>query len=162
MYCTSGGEMWECVFWEYVLCSPSPSLWSSKRCRAPAYTLFRGDSSGPQQVGSQITGYGECTKNTGRRGGSLSLHHSRTQQRQNLWRLPPTEGGGVTGAKYACTLMLGRWVCRGKRTHVIRHEDHTSAQTQVLNLHSCGFVHPASYLKQFKFITWNHNLTQKS
>lgn len=42
--------------------------------------------------------------------GCLSLHHSRMQQRQNLWRLPPTEGGGVTGAKYACTLMLGRWV----------------------------------------------------
>lgn len=95
--------------------------------------------------------------------GSLSLHHSRTQQRQNLWRLPPTEGGGVTGAKYACTLMLGRWVCRSKQTTCDKAwGSYKSLKTGGEFTHSCDFVHPASYLKQFKLITWNRNLIQKS
>lgn len=94
---------------------------------------------------------------------SLSLHHSRTQQRQNLWRLPPTEGGGVTGAKYACTLMLGRWVCGRKQTTCdTAWKSYKCSKTAVEFTHSCDFVHPESYLKQFKLITWNHNLTQKS
>lgn len=93
-----------------VLCLP---LWSSKRYETPACNLCQEDLWGPQQVESQIT---ESVQRRSGWRGSLSLHHSRTQQRQNLWRLPPTEGGGVTGAKYACTLMLGRWVCRRKQT----------------------------------------------
>jgi len=36
------------------------------------------------------------------------------QQRQKRRRPPPTDGGGVTGAKYACTLTLGKYVCKTK------------------------------------------------
>lgn len=84
----------------------SPSLCSSK---GGGHTSMLEGTAGQ---GVKWRGCGERVRGTGGRKGRglLSLHHSRTQQRQNLWRLPPTEGGGVTGAKYACTLMLGRWV----------------------------------------------------
>ena len=35
--------------------------------------------------------------------------HRMTQHLQYRLVVPPTEGGGVTGAKYACTRMLGKW-----------------------------------------------------
>ena len=38
----------------------------------------------------------------------FSLHRI-TQHLQYRLVVPPTEGGGVTGAKYACTRMLGKW-----------------------------------------------------
>lgn len=122
----------------------------------------RGTHGGHSRLGVKLQAMESVQRTWGGRG-SLSLHHSRTQQRQNLWRLPPTEGGGVTGAKYACTLMLGRWVCRRKRTACDKAwGSYKCSNTGVEFMHSCDFVRPASYLKQFKFITWNRNLTQKS
>jgi len=38
-----------------------------------------------------------------------------TQQRQYRGRPPVTEDGGVAGAKYACTLSLGRRACNKPR-----------------------------------------------
>ena len=43
-------------------------------------------------------------------------HFYTTQQRHILCRPPPTLGGGVTGAKYSCTLSSGRWACKQKIT----------------------------------------------
>ena len=39
---------------------------------------------------------------------NLSFHRM-TQHLQYRLVVPPTDGGGVTGAKYACTRMLGKW-----------------------------------------------------
>lgn len=39
-------------------------------------------------------------------------NHRMTQQRQYRCRDAPALGGGVTGAKYACTLIFGRCVCK--------------------------------------------------
>lgn len=96
----------------------SPSLCSAKGEGTHQHVLYDRGPVGGQQVRGQVMGCEERVRGTRgqEREGLLSLHHSRTQQRQNLWRLPPTEGGGVTGAKYACTLMLGRWVCEEKRS----------------------------------------------
>jgi len=44
----------------------------------------------------------------------LDADQTIAQQRQNRRRPPPTDGGGVTGAKYACTLTLGKYVCKTK------------------------------------------------
>lgn len=38
-----------------------------------------------------------------------------SQHRQYRGRVPPVMGGGVAGAKYACTLMFGKWFCKSKR-----------------------------------------------
>lgn len=81
----SGGGMWECDFWEFVVCSLSPSLWRSKRCRTPACTLCRGGlmGGGHSRLGVKLQAM-ESVERTRAGQGSLSLHHSRTQQRQNL------------------------------------------------------------------------------
>lgn len=42
-------------------------------------------------------------------------NHRITQHRQYRCRDAPALGGGVTGAKYACTLMFGRCVCKSQR-----------------------------------------------
>lgn len=122
MLCVSAVGRLGNVFWESYPrpCSfvwLSPSLCSSKRAGWGVHQHVQGVQGGGQKVRDQVTicrvRVRRAQEQTG--GGLLSLHHSRTQQRQNLWRLPPTEGGGVTGAKYACTLMLGRWVCSEKK-----------------------------------------------
>lgn len=38
-----------------------------------------------------------------------------SQHRQYLGRAPDVVGGGSTGAKYACTLIFGRWFCEMKK-----------------------------------------------
>lgn len=46
----------------------------------------------------------------------LALHCQRMMQQRHRRCPPPcTEGGGVTGAKYACTLISGSWACGIKR-----------------------------------------------
>jgi len=47
---------------------------------------------------------------------SIKADQTIAQQRQKRRRPPPTDGGGVTGAKYACTLTLGKYVCKKKYT----------------------------------------------
>lgn len=114
------GEIGECflgesyprswrVFWlSPSLCS-SKGWWGGGGGHTSTYSMT-GCQEEDSRSGVKWRAAGTVFEGEGRGGGMLSLHHSRTQQRQNLWRLPPTEGGGVTGAKYACTLMLGRWV----------------------------------------------------
>jgi len=48
---------------------------------------------------------------------TVGADQTMAQQRQKRRRPPPTDGGGVTGAKYACTLTLGRYVCKKKQAH---------------------------------------------
>lgn len=128
MSCPCAVERFGNVFWgkvtqDRVACFGSLPLSAAPKGKGhtPARTLWQGAGRETAGQGSSDGLRGACTRDTGRgEGGLLSLHHSRTQQRQNLWRLPPTEGGGVTGAKYACTLMLGRWVCgEERRTSVL-------------------------------------------
>ena len=59
-------------------------------------------------------------------------NHRMVQHRQNLWRVPPWEGGGVTGAKYAWTLMLGSWLLnRRMPDRVISWQSYSSTRLRL-------------------------------
>lgn len=44
-----------------------------------------------------------------------------SQQRQYLGRCPVVAAGGVMGAKYACTMIVGRWLYKRTKEYVNHH-----------------------------------------